>query len=221
MPFVVLRLLSHANAHTYWVKRSGLGEIIDIKCEQAILEIPLTRVVAHTEVKPLKMSSSVRINSHVKVILPRHHLVNWVQIATLKRWVKSKLLTCPKIRVHPSKFPCLLLVGKLLFWQGDVGKVKLVRGNKTSFCCLFSIRESAMHLYWILVSRSQIKWLGGLTGYSIVAFSLKLAKFIAQRDSRTTRNHVLRFPALLNIVPNIWAPVFNQWLGAFKPTLDF
>lgn len=221
MPFVVLRLLSHANAHSYRVKRSGLSEIIDVKCERAILEIPLTRVVAHTEVKPLKVSSSVRINSHVKVILPRHNLENWVQITTLKRWVKSKLHTCPKIRVHPSKFPFLFWVGKFLLWQGDVGKVELIRGNKTSFCCLFSIRESAMHLNRSLVSRSQIERLGGLTCYPIVAFSLKLAKFIAQGDSRTTRNHVLRFPALLNIIPNIIASVLNQWLRAFKTTLDF
>lgn len=88
---IVFSFVSHFthdhDLHSSWIKHSWFCEVDDIKSYFLI-----SLHIRDREVKPLWMSSCIRINSHLKIILIWILSFSKLKIATFKIWIKNQIL---------------------------------------------------------------------------------------------------------------------------------
>ncbi len=151
VPFKFFWLLSNTNPHALTVQWSWLGEIANVQFNSFATKVTWTRVVAHTKIKPLMVSSSVRVNSHVQVVFKWFYFKHLVQIATFKHGIKSELIVTNKLGVHSCERSWLFW-WRLFVWLGYNRKVEFVWRYRIEISFIF-IWELLMHLYWSCISR--------------------------------------------------------------------
>ena len=102
LPHEVLALTRNTNSHAAPVQSLRLREVADCEFNFAAAE-KLRHIVAHREIKPLVVTSGVRVHSHIKVILPGSSLDDHVQVSAFEVRIKSQLFGAGEFRVHPSE----------------------------------------------------------------------------------------------------------------------